>query len=109
MSTTPAPNSGSQPSVGGIEIENIDLQGELVTLKNTSPGNMDLSGWKLLSVTGNQSYTFPAGTIIKAGSTLTIASGEASGDIKWTARNIWNNDGDPAELINAAGTVVSRD
>ena len=86
----------------------MDLRKEVVTLKNKSNEDVDLSGWVLLSVKGDQSFTFPPGSIIKAGSTLTIASGDAEGDIKWTSKNIWNNDGDPAKLINAEGIVVSE-
>lgn len=107
----PVPSAPTQPAspskTGGVLIQSVDLINEVVTLKNTSSEDVDLSGWVLLSVKGNQSFAFPRGTIIKAGATLTIASGDANGDIKWTNRNIWNNDGDPAQLIDAKGNVVS--
>lgn len=102
---TPAQTS---PTAGGVVIQSVDLRQEIVTLKNTSSEDIDLSGWVLVSVKGSQSFTFPPGSIIKAGSTLTIASGDAAGDIKWTNSSIWNNDGDPARLIDAEGTVVSE-
>jgi len=108
----PVPSAPTQPAAppkrGGVVIQNVDLVKEIVTLKNTSSEDVDLSGWMLLSVKGNQSFVFPQGTIIKAGSTLTIASGDANGDIKWTNKNIWNNDGDPAQLIDDMGNVVSE-
>jgi len=108
----PVPSAPTQPAPppkrGGVVIQNVDLVKEIVTLKNTSSEDVDLSGWMLLSVKGNQSFVFPQGTIIKAGSTLTIASGDANGDIKWTNKNIWNNDGDPAQLIDDMGNVVSE-
>lgn len=106
-SPTPTP-SASQPTKGEVVIQKVDLQGEIVTLKNTSSIDIDISSWTLLSVKGEQKYIFPAGTVIKAGAILTIASGDASGDIKWTTKNIWNNDGDPAELIDSSGTIVSK-
>ena len=49
-----------------------------------------------------------AGNHHQGGATLTIASGDAAGDIRWTNKNIWNNDGDPAQLIDARGNVVSE-
>ena len=90
-----------------IEIVSIDLRGELVTLKNNSGKDVDMTGWKLVSVTGNQSYNFPKGYIIKAGKTITIASGSATGDLKWSKSNIWNNDGDPGQLYDSTGKLVS--
>jgi len=36
------------------------------------------------------------------------AWGNGASDLKWTTAYIWNNDGDKAELRNAAGTVVSN-
>lgn len=108
---TPAP-SKSPPSQaqnpGGVRIISVDLVNETVTIKNTSARDVDISGWVLHSVKGDQKFTFPQGTIIKARATLTVASGDASGDIKWTNKNIWNNDGDPARLIDSNGNIVSE-
>jgi len=106
--STPSVSQQNAGTSGGVKIISVDLKNELVTLKNTSSRDVDISGWTLLSVQGNQSYTFPQGTIIKAGSTLTVASGDATGDIKWTKKNIWNNDGDPARLLDKNGNVVSE-
>lgn len=107
---TPTPKAGTTPAPsaqGKVVIADVDLAGEVVTLKNTSSANVDLTGWKLVSVAGNQTYYFPDGCIIKAGSTLTIASGNASGDLKWTSASIWNNKGDPAELYDNNGNLVA--
>lgn len=108
--TTPKPAPSSTPSAASdsVIIEKVDLAGEVVTLKNTSSRDVSLAGWKLVSVEGNQVYYFPDDCIIKGGSRLTIASGNASGDIKWTKRNIWNNKGDTAELYDNNGKLVSR-
>ena len=112
---TGAPSStGTGTVTGGAEnasqtvvITKVDKEAELVTLKNTGPGEVSLSGWRLVSVTGNQTYTFPAYTL-KAGAQVTVASGKATGDLEWTTSNIWNNTGsDPAQLYNAAGNLVS--
>ena len=114
---TPSPSQTQKPIIvpvptainsGGVVIDKVDLSGELVTIRNTSSSDVNLTGWKLLSVKGEQTYFFPDGCIIKGGSSLTIATGNAVGDLKWNNKNIWNNDGDPAELYNSAGKQVSR-
>lgn len=65
---------------------------------------MDLTGWYLVSVTGNQKYTFPDGYRLKAGAEITIASNEETGDLFWTKANVWNNSAsDPAELYDSNG------
>lgn len=84
----------------------MDLLNEIVKIKNTSSNDINMTGWKLTSVTGNQTYSFPDVYILKAGATITIASGKSSGDLKWTGSYIWNNDGDPAELYNKNGELV---
>ena len=90
-----------------VVINNVDKTAELVTITNTGTANVNLSGWVLLSVTGNQSYTFPS-IILSAGSSLTVASGGATGDLIWTTGYIWNNSSsDPAQLYDSNGKLVS--
>ena len=57
-------------TLGNVSITKIDLAAEVVTIKNTGSKEVDLSGWKLVSVQGNQSYDFPADTIIQPGLSL---------------------------------------
>lgn len=90
-----------------IQITSLDLSGETVTIKNYSNRNQNMTGWKLVSVDGNQTYYFPTNYILSAGSTITIASGKATGDLKWTTAYIWNNNGDKAELYNSVSTLIS--
>lgn len=111
VTPTPVPSATPKPNTNGsgtVIIENVDLAGELVTIKNTSSKDVDLTGWKLVSVEGKQEYHFPNGCIIKAGAKLKIASGKAVGDLKWSNKNIWNNNGDPAELYDNTGKLVSK-
>lgn len=91
-----------------VVIESIDLKNEIVIIRNNSNVDIDMTGWKLVSVTGNQTYYFPAGFILKAGATVKIASGKAIGDLKWTGRYIWNNEGDPGELYDNNGNLISK-
>lgn len=105
--------SDDQPSAGpAVVISGIDLAGEVVTIQNQGTVDVDLSGWKLVSETGNQTSTFPPGTVIRRGGTLKVVSGpkaQAAVDtLVWTKSYIWNNDGDPAALYDASGKLVSR-
>jgi endonuclease YncB( thermonuclease family) len=62
-----------------IELVTVDLGDEYFTIKNNSDEDLNLTGWSVLSVEGNQSN-----------------------------QNIWNNKGDPAELMDASGAVVDN-
>lgn len=97
-------NTGSQ----GVVIQNIDKKGEIVTIKNNSSNSINLKGWKIVSVTGNQTFEFPDYTL-SAGASVTVASGEVSGDLIWGKANIWNNSkSDPGELYDSSGNLVYR-
>lgn len=94
-------------TTGDIRITNVDLVNEIVTLKNYTNTDINMTDWKLVSVEGNQVFDFPNGYIMKANSQITIASGKSTGTLKWTNAYIWNNDGDKAELYDASNKLVS--
>nr|BDD46659.1 hypothetical protein 2 [Bacillales bacterium] len=103
----------SQETQSVIDLVSVDLGDEVVVIKNTGSSDIDLSGWFLLSVTGNQTYYFPEGYILESGATVKIVSGRGATDnppsqLKWTGRYIWNNDGDPAELYNNDSELVDQ-
>ena len=106
--TTSTVNTGtSTTSKAKVVISNVDKVGEIVTIENKSANDVNLSGWVLVSVTGNQSYTFPS-YILKAGAKVTVASGGKSGDLIWSKSNMWNNStSDPAQLYDAQGNLIS--
>lgn len=111
-SPSPTPSS-TPPSADGTEgngkiiISDVDKEAEIVTIKNTGLNDINIKGWVLVSVTGNQRYTFQS-YVLKAGDSATVTSGKSTGDLKWTSKNVWNNDtSDPAELYDSAGTLVS--
>jgi len=95
-----------------VIISSIDLRAEVVTIVNNGSSTADLTGWKLVSETGSQTFNFPSGTTIAAGATLRVASGistvASAGTLVWTTAKIWNNDGDPGVLFNSSGQEVSR-
>ncbi len=82
-------------------------------ITNVRAQTLDLSGWTLVSVTGNQRFTFPAGTKLAPGKTITVVSGPRAqagpGVLVWTRRYVWNNQGDAAELWDRQGQLVARD
>lgn len=107
---SPTPNPVAKTD---IRIIGVDEANEKVSIKNFGSSNVNMTGWKLVSVEGNQAYDFPTDFILKAGATVTIASGSNAVNnppsiLRWTNGNIWNNSGDPAQLFNAGGGKVSE-
>lgn len=97
---------------GPVAITVLDYFGEVVQLQNNSSVDVDMTGWKLVSTKGNQTFYFPDGFILKAGASIQVVSGKdaanGEGKLKWTTANVHNNDGDdPVELFNALGAKVS--
>jgi hypothetical protein len=75
----------------------LDKRGELVTLRNVSAEAVDLTGWHLCSIKGNQEV--PVGGVLAPGATQTFPSADGT---------IWNNsERDDAALYNASGQLVS--
>ncbi len=84
-----------------VKIILLDKFGEIVVIRNDSGDDVDLTGWTLLSVTGDQEFIFPE-YILEAGGRVTITSGVKDGDLEWGRKNIWNNStSDPAVLFDA--------
>lgn len=97
---------------GKVEIVYKNNVEERVTIQNNSAEPVALQDWKLISVAGNQTYTFPNVTL-QPGKELTIVSGpdaaSSKGVLEWTKRAIWLNDeSDKAQLVNPKGEVVSE-
>jgi hypothetical protein len=89
----------------------VDLQAETARITNTGSGPVELHGWKLVSVRGNQVFDqFPAGFTLTPGQSVTVTSGPmakaGAGFLRWTDQNIWANSGDPGRLINRDGEIV---
>lgn len=98
----------------GIVIE-VDKRSELVTITNTTFEPIDLDGWKLVSVRGNQTYTFEPLELPGQGKLL-LTSGETTPThlekdaivLIWEVNNVWNNQQpDPAELYNENSELVA--
>ncbi|MFS1515753.1 S-layer homology domain-containing protein [Bacillus sp. SCS-151] len=96
-----------------IDLVSVDLEKEIVTISNAGNEDVDMTGWTLVSVEGNQTFEFPSGYVLNVGSTVYITSGKNAQEssptyLKWTGANIWNNGGDVAELYNADGELVDE-
>lgn len=108
---TTATTTTTRPPVtgGAVTVTALDCQGEAVVVTNAGPAPADLTGWSLHDAGAIHTYRFPAGYTLGAGVSVTIRSGGPAGpgEIGWTGQNVWNNTGDTASLLNAAGTVVS--
>ncbi|MFD0959359.1 thermonuclease family protein [Paenibacillus chungangensis] len=114
-------NSGKEASIPEVHVKKatdtgllmeVDKPAELVTIANTTSSPIDLEDWKLVSVRGNQTYTFDA-IELPPGGKVTVKSGKnkATGNeampdegtqmLIWEVDNVWNNyEEDPAELYN---------
>ena len=90
------PNPNAAPNYP-IQITSINKSTETVTLKNISTNAIDLTGWNMCSVTGNQHHPI-GGTLVSGASQSFINTGGP----------IWNNaSADPGALYNPAGQLVS--
>jgi endonuclease YncB( thermonuclease family) len=89
----------------------VNLYTEEVVITNVTDEILDLSGWRILSIVGEQEFVFPEGTVLEPGESISVTSGkmarEDKGDLIWTKGYIWNNDGDPGKLIDRNGNVVA--
>ena len=97
---------------GKLEIVYKNNVEERVTIQNNSVESVALQGWQLVSVAGNQAFTFPNITLAP-GKELTIVSGPdataSQGVLEWTKRAIWlNEESDKAQLVNPKGEVISE-
>ena len=103
------PTSTPAPSAPIVEIIDVNKRDEYVDIQNMGNGDVNLSGWLLVSEKGNQSC--PLSGTLKAGETLRIWAMESQGDGFSCGfnTNIWNNsEPDPAVLYNPHGIEVSR-
>ena len=99
--THPPPPPAAEHQPQGVFIAEVHKAGkpETVTLEN-GLGQVDLSGWTLVSVRGNQRYGIPGGqcsTPARIGLQRTGCG--YSRTLFWTTDNVWNNsEFDPASL-----------
>jgi hypothetical protein len=92
----------------------VDERAETAVITNAGTAPVELTGWTLVSVKGNQVFDqFPEGTSVGPGQTITVTSGPGArtgaGFLRWTNQSMWSNSGDPGRLIDGDGNVVAED
>jgi hypothetical protein len=89
---------------------NSSLNGEWVTIANTSAKKASLADWTLKDAAGHL-FVF-SGTHLKAGSAVKVHTGsgrDASANLYWDSTEyIWNNTGDTATLSASNGKQIDR-
>jgi len=112
------PNAGDNAPVGITRVRYVGVNdaanpnNEFVDVtmdpRYVSGGTFDLSGWRLRNNSGT-TYTFPSGTKLTTSSpTIHVFTGSGPNtttQLYWgRASGVWDNMGDCAHLLNAAGT-----
>jgi murein DD-endopeptidase MepM/ murein hydrolase activator NlpD len=114
------PNAGDTAPVGITRVRyagvndatspNNEFVDVTIDPRYVSGGTFDLSGWRLRTNSG-MTYTFPTGTKLTSTSpTVQVYTGgglNTPTQLYWgQASGVWNNLGDCAHLLNAAGTYL---
>jgi len=103
--------NNSSSALGTIEIVMLDKKAEYIVLKNTTSSIIDLTGWKIRSVKGDQWFTFPAFSL-DSEKEVKIGDFGQNNDLTFhwlDGKGTWNNgESDPAELYDSTGKLIDR-
>lgn len=110
LTATPRPTATPDLVIGVLQCETRD---EYVRVDNAGGSAVNLSGWRVYSTEGSQTYSF-SGYTLAAGASVYVHSGPdapptSGNNLRWTTAYIWNNDGDTAQLKNPQGSVADED
>ncbi|TFK01280.1 60S acidic ribosomal protein P2-like [Platysternon megacephalum] len=104
-------------ATGGISIEEIDLEGKYVQLKNNSEKDQSLGNWRLKRQIGDAeeiAYKFTPKYVLRAGQTVTIWAADAGvthsppSVLVWKNQSSWGTGGDiRTYLVNSDGEEVA--
>lgn len=94
-----------------VTIIELDKYAEFIILKNNSDESIDITGWKIVSVRGNQSFIFTQ-YVLQPNTTVKVGDIEKNPDVDFhwlDGRGTWNNSqSDPGELYDNNGTIIDR-
>ncbi|KAI4896838.1 hypothetical protein NFI96_002347 [Prochilodus magdalenae] len=103
---------------GGITIEEIDLEGKSVKLKNSSDKDQSLGSWRLKRQIGEEeeiAYKFSPKFVLKAGQTVTVWAADAGvahsppTDLLWKSQSSWGTGDETLTLlVNSDGEEVAK-
>ncbi|XP_050768539.1 lamin-B1 [Gymnogyps californianus] len=109
--------SHSASATGNVSIEEIDVDGKFIRLKNTSEQDQPMGGWEMIRKIGDTSasYRYTSRYILKAGQTVTIWAANAGvtasppTDLIWKNQNSWGTGEDVKVVLkNAQGEEVAQ-
>ncbi len=86
------------------------LSDEYVTIVNEGYGRVSIGGWVLRDESSTNRMTFPSGTTLAVGESVTVVTGcdgGPSGAIHWCSDTpVWSNEGDTAIVLDTLGNAV---
>ncbi|XP_065716597.1 lamin-B1 isoform X1 [Patagioenas fasciata] len=109
--------SHSASATGNVSIEEIDVDGKFIRLKNTSEQDQPMGGWEMIRKIGDTSavYRYTSRFILKAGQTVTIWAANAGvsasppSDLIWKNQNSWGTGEDVKVVLkNSQGEEVAQ-
>ncbi|XP_042309658.1 lamin-B1 [Sceloporus undulatus] len=109
--------SHSASATGNICIEEIDVDGKFIRLKNTSDQDQPMGGWEMIRKIGDTSvtYKYTSRYVLKAGQTVTIWAANAGvvasppSDLIWKNQNSWGTGKDVKVVLkNSQGEEVAQ-
>ncbi|KAF1631215.1 Lamin-B1, partial [Eudyptes filholi] len=109
--------SHSASATGNVSIEEIDVDGKFIRLKNTSEQDQPMGGWEMIRKIGDTSasYRYTSRYILKAGQTVTIWAANAGvtasppTDLIWKNQNSWGTGEDVKVVLkNSQGEEVAQ-
>ncbi len=92
-----------------VEINDVSKDNQLLTLKNKSGRDTDISGWMIYSDRGHEYFVFPEGAVIPSGGTVTVGCRDYEGipDYEWNVSEAWHGTKkDKAFLYDNYGNLV---
>uniref|UniRef100_A0A8C9FFF5 Lamin-B1 n=1 Tax=Pavo cristatus TaxID=9049 RepID=A0A8C9FFF5_PAVCR len=109
--------SHSASATGNISVEEIDVDGKFIRLKNTSEQDQPMGGWEMIRKIGDTSasYRYTSRYVLKAGQTVTIWAANAGvtasppTDLIWKNQNSWGTGEDVKVVLkNSQGEEVAQ-
>ncbi len=83
---------------------------EYIAFRNVASEELELTGWQIVSVRGDQRFRFPLGFQMAPGSVCRVYTNQVHPEhcgLSWqSAQPIWRNSGDKAELRDAAIRLI---
>ena len=104
------PNAASGTLIAPELTLRVNLQTEEATITNVGDQDVNLKDWTLVSVQGDQRFTFREDLQLKPHQSVVITSGPNAKNqppnfLRWTTKYRWRNSGDPGQLLDSQEKV----